>query len=201
MSIYAFPIPASTYFGTMVYQNFLSDEEIDKLLNKYKDVTPWKGGIVSSEEDQYHANVVEEVRRVDINTIHVEDDNMWLFDKLSMAVADANTHYNYHLTGFLEHMQLLRYSEPTGDTGGGFYDWHQDVGLGQLNTRKLTCIIQLTDPVEYEGCEVQVMGAGVISKTKGTLTIFPSFTHHCVTELVKGHRESVVAWVNGHPFK
>lgn len=201
MSIYAFPIESATYFGTMVYKDFLTPDEVDLVLSNAENEPTWQGGIVATEDDQFNPNVNEEVRRVEISTVWVNTDNIWLFDKLSAAVQDANKHYNYDLTGFMEHMQLLRYTEPKDGKSGGFYNWHQDVGLGQLNTRKLTCIIQLTDPSEYEGCDVEVMGSGSISKQKGTLTIFPSFTHHMVTELTKGHRESIVAWVNGHPFR
>lgn len=201
MSIYALPIPTESYLGTMVYDNFFSEEEITRLLTKYQGVNKWKGAVVSKFQDEVVPNINEEVRRVEINTVHVEEDNMWLFDKLNLAIQDANKHYKFDITGFMEHTQLLYYTFNEGDQTGGFYHWHTDTGVGSLATRKLTCIIQLTDPEEYTGCDVELMGWGSVSKKKGTLTVFPSFNHHRVTELTSGHRESLVCWVNGHPFR
>jgi PKHD-type hydroxylase len=64
--------------------------------------------------------------------------------------------------------------------------------------------IQLTDPDEYEGGDLQFMiNQRVVTapREKGTIIVFPSFILHRVTEITKGTRESIVAWVSGPAFR
>jgi PKHD-type hydroxylase len=71
--------------------------------------------------------------------------------------------------------------------------------------RKISIIIQLTDPSEYEGGEFEMdyqyeQPNKEDLKKKGTIIVFPSFIPHRVTELTKGTRKSLVAWVEGPKF-
>jgi PKHD-type hydroxylase len=71
-------------------------------------------------------------------------------------------------------------------------------------TRKLSLVMQLSDPYEYEGGELQLKTGHndiTIPKQKGLVTIFPSFTLHRVTPLTSGTRRTLVVWVAGPPFK
>ena len=64
--------------------------------------------------------------------------------------------------------------------------------------------IQLTDPSEYEGGELQLKSKNsitTVSKKKGTIIFFPSFMLHRVTPVTKGVRHSLVGWITGPPFK
>lgn len=202
MSIYAFPISAETHTGSVTYENWFTPEQCAHILAMNSNASKRAGGVVRSEGDEVAPNIDYRVRRVDVVSLWVNDANMFIFDRLNEAVMDANQHFfKFDLSGFMEHSQLLYYTEPTSTESGGFYDWHTDTGVGSLATRKLTLIVQLTDPSEYEGCEVELMGHGPINKQLGALTIFPSYMSHRVTELTKGHRESIVAWANGHPFR
>ena len=91
---------------------------------------------------------------------------------------------------------------------GGHYTWHADFNPGTCSLRKLVAIIQLTDPSEYEGGDVQF---GIqdkhtkewytMNKLKGSLTLFPAFLCHNVTPVTKGKRISLVAWVTGPQFR
>ena len=40
-----------------------------------------------------------------------------------------------------------------------------------------------------------------MKKERGLITVFPAWTLHQVTPVVKGTRQSLVAWVSGPEFK
>lgn len=85
----------------------------------------------------------------------------------------------------------------------GKYNWHHDVDWNgnAAFDRKISVVVQLSDPEEYEGCdfhfsEVPNPELEVIRK-KGTVICFPSYLQHQVTEITKGTRYSLVAWFEG----
>lgn len=85
----------------------------------------------------------------------------------------------------------------------GKYDWHHDVDWNGNSAfdRKISVVVQLSDPNEYEDCdfhfnEVPNPDPEVIRK-KGTVICFPSYLQHQVTEITKGTRYSLVAWFEG----
>jgi PKHD-type hydroxylase len=123
---------------------------------------------------------------------------IWLFSKLKDVVQTANTYYGYDLFGMVEGVQITTYHAPNSH-----YDWHVDIGAN-VPTRKLSLCMQLSDPSEYEGGELQVWRGGdplIEEKKKGRITIFPSWTMHRVTPVTSGVRHSLVCWVTGTPFK
>ena len=90
----------------------------------------------------------------------------------------------------------------------GFYEWHLDQGLvsNKLVGRKLSIVVQLTDPSEYEGgkLEFDIDGEQFTPSNfekKGSVIVFPSFYRHRVTPVTKGVRNSLVAWVDGPNFR
>ena len=121
-----------------------------------------------------------------------------------------------------ESMQYTRYSE------GQHYGWHTDAGLaGQykpvavgnraeglaedyLNekvemVRKLSFAMQLSDPDDYEGGNVQFLDeegrSYVAPRQKGTMILFDSRTQHRVNKVTKGVRKSIVGWTVGARWK
>lgn len=125
------------------------------------------------------------------------DQTAWIFNKLFKAVDDANTfRFQFDINGFFEHLQLTKY-----ECDGGHYDWHEDSGGQQFSIRKLSIVVQLTEPKEYEGGEFEVFGDGKAEKTKGTIFVMPSFVTHKVNPVTSGTRLSLVAWVSGPPFR
>jgi PKHD-type hydroxylase len=82
------------------------------------------------------------------------------------------------------------------------YGWHQDYG-GEIS-RKLSLVLQLSDPSEYEGGNLQVKTSSepqTVKKQRGFIAAFPSYVLHQVTPVTKGNRQSLVAWVSGPQFK
>jgi PKHD-type hydroxylase len=65
-------------------------------------------------------------------------------------------------------------------------------------------VVQLTDPDEYEGGELELCLGGepfVVPREQGTLITFPSYVLHRVKPTTKGTRHSLVGWVTGRPFR
>ena len=121
-----------------------------------------------------------------------------------------------------ESMQYTRYGV------GQFYGWHNDAGLaGQykpvsfgnrsegiaqdyLNenvemVRKLSFVLQLSDPDAYEGGNLQLLDEAGKSyfapRKRGTVILFDSRTMHRVTKVKSGLRKSIVGWTVGPRWK
>ena len=132
----------------------------------------------------------------------------WLFDLVFEYMTSANTQagWNFEVDA-AETMQIGKYSK------GCFYDYHQD-GDGVTTyddpenewlhnkTRKLSMSILLNE--DYEGGDFKFYGAKetvLKEKAKGTVLVFPSYMQHCVEEVTKGNRYSLVAWFLGKGFR
>ena len=123
-----------------------------------------------------------------------------------------------------ESMQYTRYAE------GQYYTWHNDSGLAVhykpvsngdhketdkkhqdfINenaelVRKLSFTLQLSDPDDYEGGNVQLLdetGESYIApRQRGCIILFDSRTQHRVLKVTKGTRKSIVGWVVGPRWK
>jgi PKHD-type hydroxylase len=75
-----------------------------------------------------------------------------------------------------------------------------------ISTRKLGFTIQLSNPEDYEGGELQFYDGSKTRlepelKEKGTLIVFPSFVWHRILPITKGTRYAVVGWIHGNHFK
>ncbi len=93
-------------------------------------------------------------------------------------------------------------------TSNDKYDWHIDTfwGNGTPYDRKISLVIQLTDPSEYEGGEFQfdpeiAQPNPDEIKARGSVIAFPSFIRHRVTPVTSGTRRSLVAWIEGPNFR
>jgi len=123
-----------------------------------------------------------------------------------------------------ESMQYTRYEE------GQYYGWHNDAGLqtqykpvsvsnrvtGEHTmqdfvnencemVRKLSFAMQLSDPDDYEGGNVQLLDeAGnsyICPRQRGCVVLFDSRTQHRVHKVTKGTRKSIVGWTVGPRWK
>ena len=126
----------------------------------------------------------------------------WVMDKMISAVAAANrAAFQFDLTDFGESPQVARYTA----TGADHFDWHVDIGAGVWAARrKLTIVVQLSDPADYQGGTLQMRPSSHITDapaTRGTATIFPSFVLHRVTPMTMGIRWSLTLWAHGPAFR
>ncbi len=130
------------------------------------------------------------------------DKTEWIYEKLMACVIEANTAmWDFEINHFKD---AIQYTEYHADKNG-HYGWHVDMGGGDSITRKISIVVQLSDPDEYEGGELQLQLGGEeeisILKKKGSVTVFPSYIRHRVTPVTKGVRKSLVLWVGGSTFR
>lgn len=166
---------------------------------------PVDGGGLEGSEGQLHD---ESLRSADVAWLSPGPETEWIFTKLAAVALRANRRYRFELTGFEEDLQFTRYDRP-----GAFYTWHQDGLDGPVAHRKLSLVVQLSDPHAYEGAdlelfqtvedldEVELAELGRRCRARGTVVAFPSFEYHRVTPLLTGERHSLVAWLSGPPFR
>lgn len=111
--------------------------------------------------------------------------------------ANERAGWNFDIKAY-EDVQIGRYSN------AGHYDWHTDSFSPDQNgfQRKLTAVLLLNDPSEYEGGVLEIKKEPeAVMKTVGSIVVFPSFLEHRVTEVTSGTRYSAVCWAVGPAFK
>ena len=133
-----------------------------------------------------------------INNSHM--DAKWLYSKVLDLVKTANSNlWNFDLISSPESIQYTEYHE-----GGGHYGYHVDIGPGSASHRKVSLVVQLSDPSEYEGGEFEIlrgMNPEKLPNNQGAVLLFPSYLLHRVTPVTKGVRRSLVLWVGGSAFR
>jgi PKHD-type hydroxylase len=141
------------------------------------------------------------IRRSQVSWLNKNQDTAWVFEKLGHIASSLNAqYYRFDLTGFGEPIQLTNYDQ----SEQGMYGWHQDYGGKLSPSRKLSLVLQLTDPSQYEGGNLQVITSGqpqTVRKQRGLVAAFPSYVLHQVTPVTSGNRQSLVAWISGPAFR
>jgi PKHD-type hydroxylase len=177
------------------WEGAFTEEQLDWLQQKAKEAT--QEAMVGGEN---RGEVNDKIRRSELNWLSKDPECGWLFEKLAHVASSLNSDYfGFDLIGFGEPLQLTNYHEARQ----GNYTWHQDFGATGI-ARKLSMVLQLSDPSEYEGGELQILTtsqATSVPKKRGTITVFPAWTLHQVTPVTKGTRQTLVAWISGPPFK
>lgn len=137
-----------------------------------------------------------------------DDSTAWIRERLRSLAATVNRHYGFDLTGVGEDLQFTTYTGP-----GGHYTWHQD-GLDRgVERRKLSVVVQLSDPGAYEGGDLEFLEVAEdygpaqreefrhLARARGTAIAFPAFEYHRVLPVRAGVRHSLVWWLDGPPFR
>ena len=125
----------------------------------------------------------------------------FIFAPLLKALHHVNDNgYRMDVTGFGPGCQVAGYSSKLK----GHYDWHIDLGTGRFSRRKISLSVQLSAADSYEGGELEFHMSGLDKekmRQQGTLIAFPSFLEHRVTPVSRGERFSLVAWMDGPPYR
>jgi PKHD-type hydroxylase len=129
-----------------------------------------------------------------------EPRHSWMVERIAKVVNLVNRqHWGFELAGS-ERLQFSAYGP------GEHYDWHIDLGAQHhFAQRKISISIQLNDPAEYDGGDLEVsIGSDnkLCARSKGAVILFPSYALHRVTPVTRGTRYSLVAWIVGAtPFR
>jgi len=174
-----------------IFKDFLTSVEIKALVDSVKDMEREDGTISSNN------TVVESYRKSKICWLPKIVKHRWIYDKIMKYASIANQRmWNFQITGMAERIQISEYSSDYE----GKYDGHLDIGNGNSAMRKVSVVVQLSDPEEYEGGELTFnIGREPVTapKDKGTMILFPSYIHHKVSPVTKGFRRSLVIWITG----
>jgi len=148
---------------------------------------------------QDNTSKISEYRKSSVKWCPQTGEWEWVYSKLHDMISQANNNlWKLDLTSMNENIQYTEYYE-----GGGHYDWHMDCGIGIQNQRKISVTVQLSQPDEYGGGDLEFnLGNHMVApRVQGAAVIFPSFFLHRVTPITKGIRKSFVLWVGGEPYR
>ena len=140
------------------------------------------------------------IRRSEIRWIedwHEDFAEVRTFMKRKFEEANANA-FGADIS-FFRNIQFTTYN----GNNVGHYDWHEDIfwESDSVLDRKLSMVIQLSDPSDYEGGDLEFQWHDIPAKEdlrkRGTIVVFPSFLKHRVTPVTNGIRHSMVSWMEG----
>jgi PKHD-type hydroxylase len=175
------------------FENGFSSQEVDTIINGSLEYEFQKAVII----DEHNT---DRFRKSNIKWLPYDSKWEWVIDKIMSQVIEANnTIWNFDLKSIIDNIQYTEY-----EGNGGHYDWHLDIGPGSISHRKISVVIQLSEPNEYEGGDLQIMTGSeyvTIPKGKGNVVVFPSFLLHRVVPLTSGNRKSLVLWIGGDHYK
>jgi PKHD-type hydroxylase len=120
----------------------------------------------------------------------------WLYEVTGAIARELNqNHYKFDITG-MQQLQILRYRP------GQFFLPHFDCYDG--SDRKLTMVINLSDPSEFLGGGLRVecdMVGQENAKKRGSATMFPAYIRHQALPVFFGSRWVLVAWMTGGQWR
>lgn len=182
------------------WENFLTPEDMHNILTH-----PNWGYLQDGQVGGYNDSgaVMTETRRSKISWYAPDDKTRGVYEKIELTIREVNRQFfNFDLTAMYEPAQLGFYSEKDQ----GHYTWHIDAGAGPvMPPRKLTMVLQLNDPSEFSGGELQIMYDRIdpvsLELKRGRAWFFPSYMLHRVTPVTRGERKSLVLWIGGPEFK
>ena len=138
-------------------------------------------------------------RKGQVGWIRPTAETEWIFTRTFGVVRQVNDRcFRMELAGFTEPLQVAEYGQES------YYDWHLDIDRGPHSIRKLSFIVQLSDPAEYEGGEVELScgrESASVPREQGGMTVFPSYLLHRVKAVTCGVRCSLVGWIGGPPYR
>jgi PKHD-type hydroxylase len=138
-------------------------------------------------------------------------DEKWIYQLIQPYIYTANKNAGWNFEwDWSETAQFTIYEK------GQYYGWHTDgwdkpYKNGKI--RKLSMSINLTDPKEYTGGELEFDFRNCDPNKKrnvrvcreiiprGSVVVFPSFVWHRVKPIMKGLRHSLVSWHTGYPYR
>jgi PKHD-type hydroxylase len=171
-------------------------EECDKIVNMLNDIYPASASVGGTKDT---SKVSRKIRSAEIYVLDRDEENRWVYDKVAAIISFVNKYYfDFDITGITHEIQLIEYR--SDEEIKGHYDWHVDCGPGEPATRKISFTAQLTNPEDYEGCELVINNHGtevVGTKERGSIHLFPSYMTHKVTPITKGVRHALVIWIHG----
>lgn len=107
--------------------------------------------------------------------------------------------YDFRLLGIIDQdfPQIYKYEE------GDYYDYHLDISP-MATTRKISFIINLSDPETYEGGEIEFLNTDTSASNineQGSILIFPSFLPYKIGKVTSGEKRIILGCIHGAVFR
>lgn len=191
------------YLNSFNYQPFAFSDDV--FTNTELDHIVKLGNVFVEEQAKIGGTVGElntDIRACKLSWMYQNKHTEWIYKRMTDLINQTNEQvFKFDLTK-IESFQFTKYKEEDS----GFYEKHIDPMLGEYfpENRKLSLVVQLSDPEEYEGgdlCLYTGKYPTIIEKKKGRVVFFPSYTLHEVKPVTKGTRYTLVGWVHGPAFK
>jgi len=171
-----------------------TEEEVEKI-REIEELQTFQQGTVGNYRDQ---DELKKARDSEVFFINHDENTNWLYQKVSYLIGTANKdHFLFNVDDFGP-MQYTKYKVD------GHYTWHWDVFFGwQQKVRKMSIVIMLNDPDDYEGGEFEIVNNGNLDDIKkfkplkGDAIFFASWMPHRVLPVSSGERNTLVTWVTG----
>jgi PKHD-type hydroxylase len=189
-------LPQNVGGPVAVWKDVFTPKELDQIEALGDALMPMRAEIAGRNTEN-----TEKLRITRVAWMERKPETAWLYARLEeLALALNKEFYSFDLYGLTEALQYTVYD----DKEGGHYGWHVDLGGNDVEPRKISISLQLTDPARYTGCDL-VLEAGNgtyrAERARGTLIAFPSYVLHRVTPIESGIRKSLVIWVAGPVFR
>ncbi len=180
------------YPDWIMWESALSDEVCDEIIEKCKELDAQAASTFRSGEGNADQNRLTQIR-----WIPKDDEHNWINGIFEEYAKRANEYFDLEIS-YLPELQFTEYKDI-----GYHYGWHHDIDWGnQTGThRKISLVLQLTDPDDYSGGEfafkhIESPDIDALKK-RGTIIAFRSYHIHCVQPILGGARTSVVGWYRG----
>jgi len=184
------------------FRSYYNKDVCEKIIRDAQSIPAQEAMLGDSQTTHSNASV----RRSKIRFVNSGD---WrfqhLFDALWKTAIQANSDFfNIHITK-LDFIQIAEYDS----TYQGEYKAHHDVfwmNNDPFYHRKMTCVIQLSDPSTYDGGNLEFTDTTTHPpaneiREQGTAVFFPSMFMHRATPVTRGTRYSVAAWFEGPKWR
>lgn len=165
-------------------------EECDRIQSLCDDIMMEQAGVINAGKSRLQLSA----RNCKSGWLAPNMHTQWLFDKVKDIVIGVNKRTFQFEISEMEQLQYLEYGF------GQFYGTHVDNGDDAVATRKLTMVLQLSDPKDYLGGNLTIHSQSEsrhAPRGRGAVAIFPSHLPHKANPVWLGKRKSLVAWMRG----
>jgi len=147
-------------------------------------------------DDQH--NLEPDQRRTKVRWLNPIE-HRWVYEIIWREAERGNQLFQFEVVPFHDTIQLARYDAEDK----GYFRWHADCVPSDMS-RKLTIVVPLSDPSDYEGGTLEFNESGAIRRPPqkpGAPVMFPSWLLHQVTPVTRGRRYSLAAWIRGPAWR
>jgi len=182
----------------LIWEASLDDEMCDKILEACEKLPSKNATTFRAGEDPLYE---DPNRKTQIRWVPRDGEHDWINQIFEAYAREANKHFGMELS-YLPELQFTEYKDV-----GHFYGDHHDVDWDRSDGRhrKISIVVQLSDPKEYTGGDFTFMTTQspdpITVKKRGTVIAFVSYYDHAVSPILSGSRTSLVGWYEGPRWK